>query len=1606
MASSRLLARTRHNLESYNDAHQSGAHQVSPTGLDLQLTLSSPDLLSVQDEKDARQNISPLSNTSGPTSMTSRLKASSSTSHKTSPSTSSIRDPSTSPQPQSRSPLLHPIRRRFQASSSSSEDVSDRRKSKGSGLLGAFKNIAASAGPSRRPSQPQKSFEVVRVRGRLGAAEPTSPLQQQPRQSQDIDVKDKAQSRTSSDTRDHIPPRTSSDFSSKKRRPSQSSAFGFGRTSSRTSSDFFRRKEVPQSSPFEFVPEEPPLNVSSDDQLSYFPPMQQFASSDSAASARSRPFSAADEYSVHDQADIVVASPDEEFQPPSSLRHAEAAGVGQDAKENASAAMRTEHSSQKGPASPQLQPASRSTSTNPPSSAKNRNSLAAITRRFSGMSGLDNSQGGVATTSPQNDFGATTSGHTTNGSSFTLRSMRNVTDTGTTSHESSGTTRLTHTASPSADVLSASPGQQTSADLLPPLTPLITPHTEAPQGQFSSPLMQGSQPQSPVMSGASSSALKMYDQPQGSSISVAKFKNPRRRSESGTFSPDIAGAAGSRAASPGPAFGLQTPDGLRPSEQLAALEAELAMGGRATSMLRNLEERYETSSLRSHLAHAEAGPSKPGSEQRRLDSRASLDLSNERSKDPFRARQRRQASLDASHLMNQAGATSPFGSAPAPPKQRRFSERLENMFSGALGLSNPPTASNDPTTSSPDPIATAHTDTSQTPSQSPRIVTTPFYNTSSLPASPQLVATPNRGRGRGWDSATFLSNFAGQSGSREPRTLLEALNQMEDQKEQEQRRQSIDLSGQIPSSSNTNRTLAPAIDIHLDASLAQRSNHTSTYSLLNNTSMETGTSQAAEVLLALAATPEPNSFRSGADDESYFPPVKDSAEAQYWKAMPVQTTQPVAVDETPSLMQECEPEAQSREDLPEQVEQRNVETAHEKSSDLPYHESRSQPPQERVPAEDFEAASLAEQLARRPSLRIPRKDSLSGSAPPEHRHGIDLATMQEWQAHADKILGRSSPIPLNNNNNNNIHNKHRKAHSVSHATRSRKNDVEALPYPPPVQTNGAMRGDRSTAMENADSAISPVRSMTLSAVPDRSKHLSKRKVPAISMPHAGDYELTNGSTKATHPAPDRLYQAVGNVLPLGIKSQYLASMTVEQQEAMHDRHARAIQLAAEACKRAFNTHMSALWRQIPQQALLPDAVAFLGSSDPSGGQSTASADTQALYTAREHVDARPDANATQQMRHVRQETAPATQQLVPHWQPTSQHHGDSRSRQASEPTHQHLNQQRQTLHGQPPRHLHNQDSSQRLQQQGSSHSLQQPALQYWDADGARSRQQQQDQQHQHRYQHHTHQHHHRHQQQLKQQLQQHYPQPQPQPQSHLHPHPHYQQQQQQQQQQQHPHNGQYPQPLPRQYNHAALAQHSRSDGHPASQFGGPPTYHPPHLQTQLHQQQGSAPREAFDAPHPAQPLHQKASNFMTSQQGHPSHRGPPIARTLTQAPRIHPVYASESFQIPKDPMYQHRHAVSSSSLHSRTPPPPAQRRPSVPHLKVNTDEASRRPSAKFMATPIVDTSSIPLPAFDAVDGAHINQSGGAAVLTDELKRMNQSRGVTPGEYSSTKRYID
>ncbi|PWN30160.1 hypothetical protein BDZ90DRAFT_6100 [Jaminaea rosea] len=371
----------------------------------------------------------------------------------------------------------------------------------------------------------------------------------------------------------------------------------------------------------------------------------------------------------------------------------------------------------------------RTASMSPPTGRKT-NPLEAMTRRMSGLPlGSKPTSPVVAGSSDSTRPGLE------QGGSFTLRSMHNVR---TGKSPTSGQDQLASSYFP----LVSSGQAPESALAVSPVTPDSPSADTPPAAEATSPALSvyedpmtvyeggasGTAPTSPSL-GAS---RRIYENASvaGSSISVAKFRAARNRSESGNFSE----AGMIRPSSPAfLASGLEN-GGMSPAERLAALEAELALGGRATPLIRQIQERHQSFSEAVSPTGDESDvrppvvPEKDHISTRRHQARQSLQASPRLDNPPLSPQHRQ--------------------------KQKRFSEKWDRSpfawFTDEAG--KPPAAAE--------------------PSSAGQILTPSTAATAGSSTSPSL-------RGRGMDSASFLASFGATSPGDKPRTLIDALSQME-----------------------------------------------------------------------------------------------------------------------------------------------------------------------------------------------------------------------------------------------------------------------------------------------------------------------------------------------------------------------------------------------------------------------------------------------------------------------------------------------------------------------------------------------------------------------------------------------------------------------------------------------------------------------------------------------------------------------------------------------------------------------------------------------------------------------------------------------------------
>ncbi|CAO1620600.1 unnamed protein product [Jaminaea pallidilutea] len=250
----------------------------------------------------------------------------------------------------------------------------------------------------------------------------------------------------------------------------------------------------------------------------------------------------------------------------------------------------------------------------PPNVARTRGALSALNRRMSGLS----AQSGQAPSPPLKPSKSESTG------SFTLKSMRNVRD-----DPSSVYTGMTD-----RSYFSSTPGLAGPTPTTSPSDQRITPPLASSNGEVTTSEVVTS-PTSPALSPTipATSASRIYNSADpnsmGSSISVAKFRAARARTESGSWTP-IEGGAQSPGLGP---TSMLHGNSMTPSEQLAALEASLAAkGGRATPLLsrtrgNSFSDEYLLDSALANNSAPEQAPAVPGKddiERRRLISRMSL----------------------------------------------------------------------------------------------------------------------------------------------------------------------------------------------------------------------------------------------------------------------------------------------------------------------------------------------------------------------------------------------------------------------------------------------------------------------------------------------------------------------------------------------------------------------------------------------------------------------------------------------------------------------------------------------------------------------------------------------------------------------------------------------------------------------------------------------------------------------------------------------------------------------------------------------------------------------------------------------------------------------
>lgn len=409
-------------------------------------------------------------------------------------------------------------------------------------------------------------------------------------------------------------------------------------------------------------------------------------------------------------------------------------------------------------------------SSNPPSSLKNRGALDALSRRVSALSVT--SFVGAGPSSYHSPTEQARLGEKPQGS-FKLRSMRNV------RHGSQ------HELDQQQGSYLSLPSGMTHQETAEPYLPNSPPQSPT----FADPLAAHDlvAPTSPAVS-----ARRIYIDPSGggSSISVAKFRAGRNRSESGNFSPPDAHSAvpSSRTASPGPTIALHG-SAMSPSEQLAALEAELARGGRATPLLRHLDEaRFPRSRQQSVSDQLPTSRSASYRYPESLEGDSACGLSPST----------RQVSESAAQSVV-ADVSPPITSpqtAPVPPeKDQQFLSR-QSLQGFSLFTD----------------FAEGNSPTGQEPSRrrySSRLArfggTNPseaFHSSDFGPAKgiysrlPMFIppgsdskASSSHVRGRGMDAASFLRSVGERLDKSRPKTLFDALSQLESKRDSDNARQ-------------------------------------------------------------------------------------------------------------------------------------------------------------------------------------------------------------------------------------------------------------------------------------------------------------------------------------------------------------------------------------------------------------------------------------------------------------------------------------------------------------------------------------------------------------------------------------------------------------------------------------------------------------------------------------------------------------------------------------------------------------------------------------------------------------------------------------------------
>ncbi|CAO1630945.1 unnamed protein product [Parajaminaea phylloscopi] len=382
---------------------------------------------------------------------------------------------------------------------------------------------------------------------------------------------------------------------------------------------------------------------------------------------------------------------------------------------------------------------------NPPSSLRGRGPFDALSRRMSALSVVSLTAHSPGQGAP---LGAEAANKGASGAgTFTLHSMRNV------RHGSSNALE-----EPDLSYFTVSPGgaPPSSDEVFLPVSPPLSPTFDEPLS-----VHDLTAPTSPAIS-----ARRLYMEPTAgsSSISVAKFRAGRNRSESGTYMhADLAnGITTPRSGSPGPSLALQSAV-MTPSEQLAILEAELARGGRATPLLRHLEAqrmpRTRENSVQSEI----------------------MDCIRDRHANVAHDRDPPSMHADGD----------PEAAPDVPAKDYRLSSRASRQGLPVLAAPfNPGTSSNarDPRRRFSDRYGTSHVLDASAPyltqgagGQAGREV---HASSSDLPSpgAGSRASSPSLPRGRGMDAASFLNSVSGRLENGRPKTLLDALSQIENER--------------------------------------------------------------------------------------------------------------------------------------------------------------------------------------------------------------------------------------------------------------------------------------------------------------------------------------------------------------------------------------------------------------------------------------------------------------------------------------------------------------------------------------------------------------------------------------------------------------------------------------------------------------------------------------------------------------------------------------------------------------------------------------------------------------------------------------------------------